>query len=173
LIDACAKGTVATTLEAIVQGADLDFGGYEGKGTALHASVQANSIVCAELLLKNGAHISCSNDEGKNCLHLSAELNNAKMTTYLISRGVDRTAVTQQNKTAFDLAEERKSEDVVKYFSSLGMHATSIKRTVRNISHGWIVLDDDEKDAPFVGSVGRIADTRESFFTTKNKLFPF
>ena len=60
--------------QLLVEGADIEERGGEGKTSALHVAAANDHTDVALLLIEHGADVSAKNDDGKTPLHIAAML---------------------------------------------------------------------------------------------------
>lgn len=74
--------------ELVEKEVSVDVNGHNTEGlTALHLTVQQNSIELTKLLLESGAHINCMSEEGYTPLHMACKGNNRELMELLLSNG--------------------------------------------------------------------------------------
>ena len=111
LASACATGDVASAMEAIARGADVNGGGggFDRDLPLLHVAAEGGRDAVVEALLQNGADARAKDAEGRTALHACVEGHADACAKLLIRRGASVEARDVKGRTALDAATERGS----------------------------------------------------------------
>jgi ankyrin repeat protein len=99
LVDAAARGDLAAVRALLGQQSDVNSAQVDGT-TALHASVHADRLDIADLLLRAGAKAAAADRYGVTPMYLASLNGNADMIRRLLDAGVDPNAVDPGGETA-------------------------------------------------------------------------
>lgn len=95
-----------------------------GGWTALHVAVGEGYLVCAKVLLENGADVNVRNANGFTALHCSAQsrFGNVESAKLLLQHGADTTLKIDDGRTAVDLANSVNNKEMASYITSMKEH---------------------------------------------------
>ncbi|XP_074641301.1 uncharacterized protein LOC141899048 [Tubulanus polymorphus] len=97
-VEKCKPQVVQTLLGF---GAEVEIKGGTGLETPLHIAARVkDGEKCAEMLLKSGANVNASRENGETALHIAARHGQLKMINALLEEGADPTAQSKVGETA-------------------------------------------------------------------------
>ncbi len=120
LYNAANEGDIFKTMEAIVQGAEVNYLVVpEEKRTLIHQLMidGKTTTYVLELLLQNGGSVYSMDASGRTPLHFAAQHDRATYARVLMLRGAAENAEDKQKNTPASLANASNSKKVSRYFN--------------------------------------------------------
>lgn len=121
LYDAANEGDIFKAMEAIIQGAEVNYAVVpDEKRTLLHQLMidGKTTTYVLELLIQNGASVYSMDSNGWTPLHFAAKHDRATYARILMLRGGAENSEDKQRNTPITIANSSNSKKVIRYFNN-------------------------------------------------------
>ena len=112
IFTASGEGNLQAIKQHIAAGTDLDVKEPAGGGTPLIVTTVTGQTEAAKLLIKSGASLSATNNDGATALHTAAFFGQPEMVKLLLQSGAEVNAKNERGETPLDTVDDEWTDEV-------------------------------------------------------------